>query len=118
MSSCLRIPVAPGTSMPFAIDVSLEIDISLRSARFKKPSSLGSLASLVSFSGASAVTTVVPPSSSLLFALEARERVLCDISVHLLINFLGCFRCLRVRAELTSYLLKLCNLEWFRGYEQ
>src|SRR6185436_10315473 len=75
-----------GTSMPLAMLVSLEIDISLRSARFRNPSPPKSRPSLPSFSGASAVA-IVPPFSSLPSALfapeapEARERVLCAISI-------------------------------------
>ena len=93
MSSCLRMPVAPGTSMPLAIPVSLEMDISFNSDRLKMSSGLPSffasfLASLggAFSSGASAVAVVVAaPFSTLavvLLALEERVRgVRCDISV-------------------------------------
>ena len=73
MSSCLRMPVAPGTSMPLAMEVSFEMDISLRSARFRKPSSR--CPSRLSFSGASAVATLLPPLSSLVSLLFALKRV-------------------------------------------
>ena len=71
-------PVAPGTSIVLAIEVSLEIDISLRSARFRKPpSSHTSSVSLSVISGGSTVATLVAPFSplaSVFFALDARER--------------------------------------------
>src|ERR1051325_929073 len=88
-------PVAPGTSMLLAICVSLEIDISFNSARFRRSSLLMSLAEAFS-GGASAVAVVVvvaaaavsaalpSPLALLAFvaAVEVRVRgVRCDISI-------------------------------------